>query len=136
VRDDPEGFKGKTVILGGEIIDARVGPDGPTTLVILEKPLNTWEEPKAGDQSQGRFLVNVSRFLDPVVYASGRRVTVAGTVVGVENEPVGQTLYRYLVLQGVEVYLWPVPKYRYPACFYDPFFDPFFPHPVPRHRRW
>jgi outer membrane lipoprotein len=136
VRDNPGVFKGKTVILGGEIVETRVAPDR-TTLVVLERRLDAWEEPKGDDPSDGRFMVRASHFLDPIVYAPGRKVTVAGTVVGVETEPVGQAPYRYVVLQGEQVYLWPVREYAYRPYPYDPFFDPFpfFPRPFLHARR-
>ncbi|MBI5015605.1 MAG: Slp family lipoprotein [Deltaproteobacteria bacterium] len=133
VQTHPDAFLGKTVILGGEIIETRNRPDG-TTLLVLDKPLGVRDAPETGDQSDGRFMVEVTRYLDPVLFAEGRAVTVAGMVAGTKTEPVGQAPYAYVVLHGQEVYLWrrvvsatypPYPYYGSPF-WYDPFwYDPF-----------
>jgi len=89
LRDAPERFQGKTVILGGEIIETRNRADA-TTLVVLEKPLDSSDRPKDTDASGGRFLARFSEYLDPVVFGEGRKITIAGAVVGVETENVGR----------------------------------------------
>jgi outer membrane lipoprotein len=87
--------------------------------------------PEAGDASDGRFMVEVGRYLDPVVFARGRAVTVAGPVVGVRTEPVGEAPYSYVVIQGQEVHLWARDRYApYPPYYGpwdDPFWDPWWP---------
>lgn len=127
IRANPDPFKGRTVILGGEIIETRNQPQG-TTLMVLAKPLDAWDMPEARDESDGRFLVEVAGYLDPIVFARGRALTVAGPVMGVRTEPVGEALYSYVVLQGEEVHLWG--RERYPpysppyGLWDDPFWDP------------
>ncbi len=122
LRETPERYRGKTVILGGEIIETRNKADG-TTLAILEKPLERGEKPKSSDETGGRFLVRFPQYLDPVLFAAGRKVTVAGTVVGVEEERIGERPYPYVVLNGREVHLWQktvtAPPTGYP---YDPWY--------------
>ena len=105
LREEAQAYSGKTVILGGEIIEIRNRPDD-TTLLVLEKSLGWREEPKTEDVSGGRFIVRFADYLDPVLFAPGRRVTAAGTVVGLENEPVGEAPYDYVVLEGTEIHLW------------------------------
>ncbi|MBI5014898.1 MAG: Slp family lipoprotein [Deltaproteobacteria bacterium] len=124
IRAAPDSLRGKTVILGGEIVETRNHPEA-TTLVVLEKPLDVFRKPRDVDATGGRFLVTFSRYLDPVLYAKGRRVTVAGVVSGAATEPVGDAPYRYVVLEGVEAHLWtpsrevfPSSSYRYP-WWYD-----------------
>lgn len=128
LRENPDAFKDRTVILGGEIIETRNAAQG-TTLLVLDKPLGYRDEPVAGDAGDGRFLVEVAHYLDPVLFARGRMVTVAGTVDGVRTEPVGEAPYVYVVLRGQQVYLWsperyaPYPPY-YEPYWYDPFWGP------------
>lgn len=137
-------YRGRIVILGGEIIQTRNHQDH-STLVVLQRPLGWDKQPERDEEGTGRFLVRVDRFLDPAVFSSGRLVTVAGEVAGTETESIGEARYRYVVLQGRELHLWREstgPEYPYYygyPYYYDPFFDdPFFyPHPFfLRHRRW
>jgi outer membrane lipoprotein len=120
IHEAPDSFRGKTVILGGEIVETRNRGDA-TTLVILEKPLDVFRRPRDVDDTGGRFLARFPRYLDPVVFARGRLVTLAGVVSGEAVEPVGDSPYRYVVLDGTEIHLWPAQKewvpssgYRYP----------------------
>ena len=124
VRQNPDRFKDQTIIVGGEIIAIRNHEDEGTTLVVLALPLDDTEMPENWENSQGRFMVNTTQFLDPVVYARGRNVTVAGIVTGVEVEPVGKMKYRYVVLKARQIYLWPRLYYRF---FYAPY--PYWHHP-------
>ena len=107
VRQNPDKFKDRTIIVGGEIINVRNHEDQSTTLVVLAFPLDGTEMPEKWANGQGRFMVKTSEFLDPVVYRQGRNVTVAGIVTGVEVEPVGDLKYRYVVMKSLQIYLWP-----------------------------
>ena len=102
LRSDLKSFQGRTVILGGEVIETRNKPDS-TTLLILEKPLGSAQRPTAEDVSGGRFMVRFGRYRDPVLLSPGRRVTVAGKVLGLETEPVGQAPYEYVLLEALEI---------------------------------
>ncbi len=136
LRNEPERFQGKTVILGGEIVETRNRADA-TTLVVLEKPLNGSDRPKDTDASGGRFLARFSEYLDPVVFAVGRKVTIAGTVTGVETENVGETPYRYVVIRGREVHLWPKYPPAPPGYYGPPWYDPWYPYyPWPYDPYW
>ncbi|MBI5446300.1 MAG: Slp family lipoprotein [Deltaproteobacteria bacterium] len=132
LREEPERFRGQTVIVGGEIIETR-NKAAETRLVILEKPLGSDERPADSDVSGGRFMVRFARYLDPVVYQKGRKVTVAGSVVGTETEKVGEAPYTYVVLEGREVHLWRAPERMAAPYYYDPWF-PWWHDPFLRHR--
>jgi outer membrane lipoprotein len=93
------------VLLGGEIIRTHNKQEG-TTIEILQKRLNRWGRPKDEDDTGGRFLVFADRFLDPVVYSQGRRITVAGTVLGGHAEKIGEVDYVYPLLRAREIHLW------------------------------
>lgn len=106
---DPEAQKGKIVILGGVIAQTTPKP-GRTELEIVQKPLDSGDEPKISDNSGGRFLVIADRFLDPLIYRQDRRITVAGEVVGSEVRKLNELEYRYPVLNSRELKLWPPPS--------------------------
>lgn len=151
VKVNPDAYKGKTLLLGGLIIDSRLSREG-TTLEVLRYTLDRWGEPQAADERGGRFLARTGRFLDPELYRTGLFVTLTGTVEGVESRPLQNYDYAYPVFRIVEVYLWnqhysygyhdPFYPWRpypyYPYYYRDPFwYDPFWPYPYrPWPGRW
>ena len=116
IAADPPGAKGKTVLLGGTIVQTVPKP-GLTEIEIVQKALDSSEAPRLTDRSEGRFLVVSERFLDPAVYSPGRDITVAGEVADPQTRRIGEIDYRYPVVQAIELRLWrPLgpPEYPYP----------------------
>ena len=126
----PQEYQGRVVILGGYILDLQNEPRA-TVVTILQAPLDFENKPKSRDLSQGRFLITSDRFLDPEVYAKDRRLTVGGRVIGVREQSVGGTTYRYPIIDAQELHLWPkevYPPYPPPYYpFYNPWYDPWYP---------
>ena len=124
----PQEYRGRVVILGGYILEARNEPGG-SALTIVQTPLDWRDKPKSRDLSQGRFIVTTDRFLDPEVYGTGRRITVGGPVTGVRVQAVGGGTYRFPTIEAQELYLWPEQAYLLAPCypFYDPWYDPWHP---------
>ena len=64
-------------------------------------------------------------YLDPYVYSKGRKITVAGELLGDEVRPLGEMDYRYPLVFSKQLYLWeyyyyyPYPDY-YPGWYYNP----------------
>jgi outer membrane lipoprotein len=106
IRADPQAYRGTRVILGGEIL-ATAPKARETEIEVLARHLDSGDAPERSDSSPGRFLVRMAGFLDPAVYARGRRVTVLGTVAGVEERPVGELPYVYPVIAAERIKLWP-----------------------------
>ncbi len=104
---NPEAFRGKTVLLGGDIIETENLPD-KTLFIVLQRPLNSKEKPNGEDKSKGRFIISAPEFLDPVIYAKGRKITVAGRVVGKEVRELNGIKYAYPIIERRELYLWPL----------------------------
>ncbi len=132
IREKPDAYRDRVVILGGEIIQARNQPGG-TLLEVLQKPLDAYEKPRLSDRTEGRFMVQCDRYLDPAVYAPGREVTVAGRVLGVRTGKVGEMDYTYPLISCLELHLWPErrpPGYApYPWWYRDPWYwDPWYRH--------
>jgi outer membrane lipoprotein len=123
----PEAFRGRTMILGGEILQVTPKPSG-TEVEVLERPLGQRDRPERTDASQGRFLVMMEGFLDPAVYRAGREVTVVGDVEGVTARPIGEVTYTFPVLRGRYLYLWPM---REPVVY-----EPVWPYPYWGDRWW
>jgi outer membrane lipoprotein len=129
VLQNPEAFKGKTVIWGGEVVETTNQKDGSTLIEVLERRLDRQGEPDEASPSQGRFLVQSQDYLDPYVYRRGRKVTVAGVILGQKVKPLGEMDYRYPLVSIKQLHLWPVyyyapaPYYPYPY-YYDPWWRP------------
>ena len=129
VLQNPEAFKGKTVIWGGEVVETTNQKDGSTLIEVLERRLDRQGEPDEASPSQGRFLVQSQDYLDPYVYRRGRKVTVAGVILGQKMKPLGEMDYRYPLVSIKQLHLWPLyyyapaPYYPYPY-YYDPWWRP------------
>ena len=123
---------GRTVILGGYILDTR-NFEAETIIKVLQVPFRSGEEPDLKDSSQGRYIIYHDGFLDPEVYAKNRAITVAGEVIGADYEDIGGNRIHYLKLRNREIYLWPEyenrPRpWRYPYYWYG--------HPYYRYPSW
>jgi len=103
---DPHAYAGRTVILGGEIIDTRNTRSG-TIIDVRQKELDLWGKPRRTNRSGGVFLVLHRAQLDPLIYAAGREITVAGEVTRADKAGTGQDLSGYLILRSRELKLWP-----------------------------
>jgi len=140
---DPAARKGARMILGGDIL-ATQPRSGLTEIEILARRLRGNDAPERSDRSPGRVLLHTPEFLDPAVYAAGRRITVIGEVTGVEERKIGEVLYRYPVLTVERIRLWPPDVvvgpsyYPYPWGFgpYGPYYDPFYIGPRRYHPGW
>lgn len=106
VKKNPESYKGKRILVGGEIIEIRNLQD-KTEIQILQKPLGRDRAPLNVDESDGRFVLIHPSFLDPSVFRSGRRLTAVGLVEGTRSEQVGGAQMVEPVLQSEHIHLWP-----------------------------
>ena len=104
VVQDPEKYIGRTVIWGGVILQTSNPSDGGEVMV-LQGPLDSDEYPNE-EITYGRFIAKAPTFLDPVIYSKGRKVTVAGEVIGKEVFPSGAMQLEYPVVSIKEVFLW------------------------------
>ena len=109
----PQRFHNETALLGGKIIEVGVA-DQVTEIIVLQLPLNRREQPVDKDQSQGRFIVRSSQFLDPAIYAAGTLVTVVGRVSAGQIRAIGQMDYLYPVLDLVELKKWSAQELQSP----------------------
>ena len=124
VLQDPERFKGQMIIVSGVIIETTNTKEG-TLIKVLQRPAGFRGQPKDTDITEGRFLAQDKRFLDPAVYTKDREVTLAGEIQGKRILPTGEMEYTYPVIQVKELHLWPVIKHTDHNFYYDSFYSPF-----------
>lgn len=91
---------------GGRIVGVENLRDS-TRLEVLAFPLAGDGEPRVTEAPLGRFIVERPGFLEPHEYAPDRRVEVRGRLAGTELGEVGNASYRYPLVRGDEVTLWP-----------------------------
>ena len=125
VLQNPDAYFGDIVLWGGSIIKTTNLKDG-TEIVVLDEPLGDRERPEGSKHSRGRFIAKSSRFLDPEVYKKGRKITLAGEVIGKQSRPLGETTYTYPLVAIRQLYVWekkPQYIYYYPYYPYPDYWD-------------
>ncbi len=103
VARDPLLYKGATIIWGGIVIQVQNQPR-QTVLTILETPLDNRGIPKDEVYGRGRFIAQVPEDLDQKAYGGGKKVILAGDIVGEETKQIGGTQYRYPVVLVKELH--------------------------------
>lgn len=104
---DPDSFRGKMVVFGGEALKAKRLKNG-TQIEFLQLPLDKSERPILDrQQSHGRFLAIQEEFLDPATIAEGTHMTIVGEVSGSKTEHLDDVEYRYPVLIIKHLHTWP-----------------------------
>lgn len=106
IVESPESYRGKVVVVGGEILKAKALKGG-TQLEVLQLPLDSDQEPVTDRmESKGRFLAVQKEFLDPATIAEGTRVTIVGEVTGSSVEKMDEADYRFPTLDVKHFHRW------------------------------
>lgn len=127
IQSDPDTFKGKLILLGGTISQTANTRQG-TVIEVVQKPLDYWGKPKRTDRTGGRFLVLSPRYLDAMIFAPGREITVAAEVAGVRSKALDEMEYSYPVVIARELKLWERERRSWDQPqWIDPLNDPFYP---------
>jgi outer membrane lipoprotein len=134
IKESPDSFKGKLVILGGQVLEAKRLKDS-TQLTILQLPLINDQEPTTElTQSKGRFIAEQQEFLDPATVPPGSRITLVGELSGSIPQSLDETIYTYPTLIIKHFKVWPTypsdydrygSYYRYPYLYPYPFASPY-----------
>ncbi len=98
----------KTTVLWGGVIVGSSNMSDYTELTVLGYPLDSGQRPETARAPIGRFLVRRSEYLEPLIYAPKREITVMGMVEEIKEGRVGDSLYRYPIVQTDRIYLWPL----------------------------
>jgi outer membrane lipoprotein len=126
VLEDPSKYAGSIVIWGGEIIQTINLKDG-TEIMVLQTPLGSWEKPRDEEHSQGRFIAKGSGYLDSEIYRRGRKITVAGEIIGKEIKPLGEIKYTYPVVEIRELRLWARERIYYVEPYWGYYSPDYYP---------
>ncbi|OGI62291.1 MAG: hypothetical protein A2W18_03910 [Candidatus Muproteobacteria bacterium RBG_16_60_9] len=124
VREHIEKSLDRRVRWGGTIVAVENG-ERETQIEIVARPLDEYGRPRYDGESLGRFIARVDGFLDPVIYARNRELTISGIVDKKLTRPVGAYAYDYVIVRADVHKLWE-PRAQ-PSYYRDPFYDPFWP---------
>jgi outer membrane lipoprotein len=124
IKQDPELYKGKLVIIGGTI--AQVDSTGHNTLIeVEERNLDYWGRPERTQKTGGRFILMYPAHLNTLLYAPGREITVAATVDGAEAAALADPGLRVPLFLSKELKLWEdTRKAGTGPQWFDPLYDP------------
>jgi outer membrane lipoprotein len=128
LRDAPDSYRGRLLVLGGEVLSAKRLKEG-TKIEVLQIPLDGSYEPGPDrTASQGRFLAVQKEFLDPATTPPGTRLTVVGEVTGAVADKLDETDYTYPLLDIKSLHVWPrggtiasAPVYYPPYYYWRPY---------------
>lgn len=105
IRESPDLFIGKHVMLGGRIAGVKNAPEG-TQIEVVQFDL-TWNGyPKGKFISSGRFLATSTEFLDRMIFREGMLITLVGEIKGKTKLRLDEMEYIYPVIAMREWYLW------------------------------
>jgi len=135
--ENPDLYRGKTLVLGGTIVATRNLERG-SEIEVVQKELSSFGEPSLSDDTGGRFIFVHPGYLEATVFSKGRSVTGAGKVLGSRVGKVGDREYRFPLIEIEELKLWeeyPAYPYYYPYGYpyFHPFHSPFYYPPHHRH---
>lgn len=120
---DPDLYSGKILILGGEIDQFTLHPQG-TLLLIIHRPLDYWDQPRRTERTGGRFQLFIPRPLDALVYAPGREITAVAEVAGTRLPLFGERTFDDPVLVVKDLRLWQKrARARTTPTWGDPLYD-------------
>ena len=137
VRVDDGRFTGQIVRWGGVIASVANFKHG-SRIELVAKPLSDSGRPKATDKTFGRVLVDIDGFVDPIIYAKGRELTVRGVIQKNHAATVGEQAYSFPVIRASNNHLWQkrrerVHHYYHYHPFYHSRFDPWYHYRFYRH---
>lgn len=90
-------YVGQEARFGGKVVAVQ-NQQGKTRLEIATVPLDSGARPTLGEPSRGRIYADVNGFLDPVDFR-GQLVTVVGPITGAVDGKIGNTPYKFMVMQ-------------------------------------
>lgn len=135
VKENVERYRGQLFILGGLVVETRLTEKG-SLIEAVSVPVDAYGKLRSGGRYGERFYALYPRaagILDPVIYAKGREITLAGVFRETMKGRIDEMEYVYPVFEIKAIYLWEekedhylVPVYPwyygYPYGWYDPWY--------------
>lgn len=140
IRETPDSFIGRHVMLGGRIAGVKNTPEGGQ-IEVVQFDLSWSGYPEDKFVSFGRFLATSTQFLDKMIFREGMLITLVGEVKGKTKQRLDEMEYIYPVVAMREWYLWrdsaweksayfPPPSPMYDPYYYGYGFEPYWFRPI------
>lgn len=120
IKGKPELYKGKSLILGGLIVNTRFTEKG-SQIEAVYVPTDSKGYLKNMEAVNGRYLAMFPKekgLIDPLIYSQGRRITIAVEFIDIQTGKIDEMEYRYPLFEIKEIYLWEEEKYTQPPYYY------------------
>ena len=106
VADQPERYHGADVVWGGKIVDVRNLAD-TTEVEVVAYPLDDAQRPQQTAQAQGRFIIALPGYVEPLDLPAGRFLTLRGQVAGTRTARIDEHDLAFPLVADATVHLWP-----------------------------
>jgi len=139
VRGNDAVINGQLVRWGGLVAKVQ-NKDNQSWIEIVEQPLNSSGRPSGNNVTGGRFIAVFGGLLDPLIFQTGREITVVGSLQpGVEGK-INDQPYKFPMLSGSGYHLWEPRAERYhddlilQGGYWSPFwYRPYYPVIIHHH---
>ncbi len=124
LRQNQEQYREKIFLIGGMVVNIK-NTDKGSIIEALFTPVDSKGYIIDEENLNRRFLATTESFLDPIIYKSGRFITILAFFEGTEKGRIGDIEYTYPVFRIKDIHLWRKEKiYPVPYWWYDPWYYP------------
>ena len=123
IRAEPEKFKGRIVVLGGQVLKVTPLP-GETEIEVLQFPLDKADKPILNlANSRGRYLAILPELLAPGRMPAASNVSMVAELIGTRAIPVNGADYLYPTFRIRLWKIWPKPEEFHRPMPWYPYWD-------------
>ncbi|CAG9296761.1 Slp family lipoprotein [Celerinatantimonas diazotrophica] len=122
------GHQGQWALWQGSIAKVNNNDKGTQIQVVMQQL--DYQGKVVGDNSPGRFVAHVKQFLDPMIYAPGRTISIKGLITTPTTVVIDKFQQKVPTINAKTFYLWPKVQPNpepLPPRFYPFYCDPWFP---------
>lgn len=105
VAQSPERYAGGAVIWGGRIVQVTNLSDH-SEIEVLAYPLDGSQRPRTSDNGNGRFIIVMPGYVEPLDFPAGALITVSGKLSGSHAGAVGAANYVFPLLASTQSHVW------------------------------
>jgi|WetSurMetagenome_2_1015567.scaffolds.fasta_scaffold00354_11 outer membrane lipoprotein len=123
LNSKPADFDGRMYILGGRILNTRSTEDG-IVIEAMSLLVDSRGHIDYSDRYRGRFMAIMPKgkgMLDPLIFSSGKDVTIAGIYKGIRTGMIDKLEYSYSYFEIVGIRLWERAAYYSGPVYYAPY---------------
>lgn len=103
----PERYHGADVLWGGKILGVRNRAER-TDVEVVAYPLDRAQRPDQNAPTEGRFILALRGYVEPLDYPAGRFVTIRGRIAGTRSSRIDEHDVAFPLVEDAAVHLWPV----------------------------